>query len=131
MKKLLHTSQKSGFTLVELLMAVLILTIGIVGVLSFVISSSATIQLSKELTLATIHGDYILEEMHTKNTLSDITGTNWDVNSLDPELQTLSNEVITVAYADEDSDPLGIMVNVSWSNIRGNYNINFITEMTK
>ena len=123
--------KRDAFTLVELLMAIVILTVGVFGVLSFVINTSYSIQLARDLTVATTHANYILEEMKASDTLAEITSTTWDVNSLDAQADVLSNEVITVTYDDAAADPLHITINVAWSNSRGSYATNFITEMTK
>jgi len=133
MRKPFKNSLKNtnAFTLVEVLISIFILTIGMMGILLFIVKTSSAIQLSKDLTLATIHADYIFEEMHSRTSLSNITSETWDVNSLDASLDTLENEVISVSYVDSASDPLNITVGVSWTDASRNYNINFITEMTK
>ena len=122
---------KKGLTFAELLVAVFVLSIGILSVLLFYTNSMRAVDYAQDLTIATIHGEYVLEEMQTRNTLANITATDWTAWAIAEGLDSLNNETIAVAIENATADPLHIDATVSWTKNLRDYNIVFTTELTK
>jgi len=131
-KKLLD---KKGVTLVEIMVSVFVLSIGITGSLAYFTTAKSATLLSRDTTTATSHGEYILEEMSALSTLAEIVSENdpeyWNTFIAAQNLNTLDNEVITIAFADPDADPLNITVTVDWQTNTRARNISLVTELTK
>jgi len=122
---------KKGMTLVEVMVAVMILTIGIfASLLCFTRSNEATLA-ARDLTTAVTHAEYILEEMHTLAALTDITSTNWSTWANAQGLNTLDNESISVIYLNPLADPLSVMVTINWETKGRNESTFLATEFTK
>jgi len=128
---LMTLKQNKGFTLVELLVAVYVLLIGICGILSLFINSMSSIQSSWDLTTATTHAQYILEEMQSINNLGEIELTDWSQWAQKQNLNTLPEETFNVTYSDPPNDPLDIQVVDQWQR-KGRVNsVTLRTKLTK
>ena len=123
--------QKEGFTLVELLIAVLILAGAISGILMLFTTSMLSSQQAWDTTVATFHGEHVLEEMQARDSLNSILAVDWKRWVEEQRLNTLPDEVIEVTFADPDNDPLNIQVQVDWIRKSREYNVTLITKITK
>ncbi len=123
--------QKEGFTLVELLIAVFILAGAISGILMLFTTSMISSQQAWDTTVATFHGEHVLEEMQARDSLDSILTVNWRRWVEEQRLNTLPDEVIEVTFADPDNDPLDIQVQVDWVRKSRVHNITLNTRMTK
>ena len=123
--------QKKGFTFVELLIAVFILTGAIGGILMLFATSMISSQQAWDTTVATSHGEHVLEEMQARESIDSILMVNWDRWIEEQRLNTLPREVIEVTFANSDSDLLGIQVQVDWVRKSRKHNVTLNTKMTK
>lgn len=123
-RKTAHTSSNSlvsrapkttqGFTLIELMIAVFILSVGILSVFLFFSFASISTEFAGDLTVATAHGESLMEEMKAKKTLFDIVNQDWKDWASQKGLDTLTKESFTVAFKDPNANPLEADVTVSW-----------------
>ena len=123
--------KNSGFTLIELLLAVFILSTGIVGTLSFFVNAMQSTEYARNMTVATSHAEYILEEMQTLESLSDVKNRDWAVWAKQQGLITLPNETVRVDITNSLHNLLDIQATVSWTkNLRVN-KIVLKTQLTR
>lgn len=125
------TKNTSAFTLVEILFALLVLSIGITSSIVCITSSIAATQLSRDITTATNHAEQVLEEMKTLTTLASITGTNWTTWASTNGLNTLNNEAVNVTYVNQAANPLSSTVTVTWTTKSRTQTVSLTTEMTR
>jgi prepilin-type N-terminal cleavage/methylation domain-containing protein len=123
--------QKKGFTLVELLIAVFILSGAISGVLLLYTTSIVSSQQAWDTTVATSHGEHVLEEMLARDTLDSVLAVNWEGWVVGQRLNTLPDEVIKVTFADPDSDPLEVEVRIDWLRKSRIHNVTLNSKITK
>lgn len=122
---------KSGFTLIEVLIAVFILSIGVVTTLMFFSTAMTTADYSRDVTVATSHGEYILEEIKAKNSVSEITVVDWGRWFSGNDISLLPQENVKVDIAKVLDNTLDIKVTVSWVKRMRPYNVTLYTEITK
>lgn len=118
-------------SLAELLVTVFILSVGILSSLMFFVTAMTSTELARDTTTATTHGEYIMEEMKTRSTLSNITATNWSTWIQAEGASTLPAESVSVTYTNSTADPLEIFVAVSWTKKNRTSSVNLTTKMTK
>jgi Tfp pilus assembly protein PilV len=116
-----------GLTLVEVLVATLVVTIGLASLLSSLTSMLYLIQDSKSQTIANADLRSIIEEM--KSTPFDSMSNVFPNAVVDgPAIHryntitgsyTLSNEHIIVTYPNVSADPLEILVTLTWQDMMG------------
>ena len=123
--------QKKGFTLVELLIAVFILSGAISGVLLLYTTSIVSSQQAWDTTVATSHGEHVLEEMLARDTLDSVLAVNWEGWVVGQRLNSLPDEVIKVTFADPDSDPLEVEVRIDWLRKSRIHNVTLNSKITK
>ncbi len=117
--------------MVELLVTVYILLIGICGILSLLVNSMVFSESAWDITTATTHAQYILEEMQSISTLDDIKGTHWDQWAQTQHLNTLPGETFNITYPVGSDDPLNIQVVDQWQR-KGRVNsVTLRTMLTK
>ncbi len=102
-------------TLVELMLVVFVLMVGIVSTLFFFSSTMLLTGVARDITVATTHAEYILEEMYARKGFSSILNTDWPQWARDEQLNTLPNETVEVDFINPGSDPLDVHVRVSWT----------------
>ena len=115
-----------GFTLSELLLAAAILVFVLAGLLALFINCLLLNEANRNLTVATAHAQYIMEQIkdtdfsqvETKINLGD-----WDLDASEIEsapynLTALSNENIDTIVS-QSGNPLGISVTVQWDDRPG------------
>ena len=122
---------RKGFTLVELLLAVFILSVSIVGILLLFSQSIISTEYAWDKTLAVSQAEGILEEMQLKNTLSEVTNTDWVSWARNQGLSTLPGESFNIVFTDPAADPLDIQVTVHWVRKQRNSQVTLKTKMTK
>ncbi len=110
----MNIHKKTGFTLVELLVAVLILAGTIGGVLLLYVASMSSSELAWDTTVATFHAEHVLEEAQELNSIDRILSLDWKSWTNSQGLNTLPNEVIDVTFTDPVANPLNIHVTVNW-----------------
>jgi Tfp pilus assembly protein PilW len=118
---------KLGFTLSELLIASGIMAFVLVGLLHLFITCIFLNESNRNLSVATAHGQYVLEEMKNTNFTNFKNGspnadTYWDWNNAainSNGLSVLNSEAIATDAAWVDAvtkDRLDITVTVSWKD---------------
>lgn len=123
--------RNKGFTLVEVLLAVLILSGAIGGALLLYVSSMVSSQLAWDTTVATSHAEYVLEEMQTRESLDDILTVNWKGWATGQGLDTLPDEGMDIMFGDAKANPLDIQVRVDWVRKSRANHIILKTKITK
>ncbi len=129
-----------GFTLSELLLAAAILAFVLSGLLLLFINCIILNEANRNLSVATSHAQYIMEEIKNAGTLQSIKAKIDSGNFT--SFQVLPNENITVCCCNSPcssclgscqsaGDPLGIYVRVNWKDrsVRDRY-IELKTQMT-
>jgi len=119
-----------GMTLAEVLLAAFILTTAIAGAFLFFSQAMISSELSRDITVATSHAEYILEEMQEKDTLGEVVTKDWNQFAIDNGLKTLPQETINVQFANEFSNPVDAHVTVAWVKGRAN-KVSLDTKITK
>ncbi len=122
---------EDGISLIEILIAVFILTVGILSCLMYFSAAMNSTEVARDLTVATTHGEYVLEDMRAMTTLAEITARNWSEWAETSGLNTLPSESVLVAFSDPSADPLPIAVTVSWTRANRTQNVQLETEMTR
>lgn len=123
--------QKNGFTLIEVLLAVFILSVGISAVLMLYTSSMLSAANAWDMTVATSNAEHMLEEMQARSSLADIVHTDWARWAEDHGLNTLPQEAFSIDFADPTSDPLNIQITVSWQRKLRTNQVILKTRLTK
>ncbi len=123
--------QDNGFTFVELLLSVLILAGAIGGALLLYTSSMISSQQAWDTTVATSHAEYVLEDMQTRDSISNILAVDWESWVVKQRLNTLPSEAIEVTFVDPESDPLDVQVTVDWIRKLRVNRITLKTRITK
>lgn len=131
-----QNKNKSGFTLLELTIGAAVLIIALVGLISAFTGCFALNEGSRNLTIATNHGQSIMEEIRDRNLISNITQEDWTSwAQTDPPdgggCNTLEGETVQVSYpSGTGADPLEILVMVSWTEKGRQKNIQLATLFT-
>jgi prepilin-type N-terminal cleavage/methylation domain-containing protein len=120
-----------GFTLVELLVVAFILLIGICGILSLFANTMTYTQSAWDLTTATSHAEYLLEEMQSRTTLGELEDIDWNSWAQKQNMNTLPQETFTVTFPNPGSNPLDIEVLDQWQRNSRNSNVVLKTKLIK
>jgi Tfp pilus assembly protein PilV len=124
-------TNEAGVTFVELLITVFVFTGAILGALMFFVNAMVASQYAKDMTVVTSHAEYIMEEMESRSTLANITGTNWVNWCVSQNIPSLPSEVINITFTNAAADPLAINVNIRWLTKTRLLSETFATRMTK
>lgn len=108
-------SNSAAFTLVEVLISVFLLAVGAMASLLFISKAISATVLSSDLTIATTHAEYVLEEMNQKTTLAAIQAVNWTSWAQTQGLMNIPSEVVTVSYNNVGGAVLWVTVDVAWN----------------
>jgi len=122
---------RRSFTLVETLIGVSILSVGVLIALMFFVRANLSTQLAQDMTVATTHGDFLLEEMYAQSSLGDIVDRDWRQWAAQAGLNTLPEEEIAIVFGDPQQVPLVITVTVSWQRKGRPHKISLTTELIK
>ena len=123
--KVLKRPYNRGFSLAEILLAVAILAFVLVGLLALFINCLVLNESNRNLTVATTHAQYIMEEIRNMDFTqleSKINNGDWDLNATQIQsapynLNALNNESINTEYViQSDVNLLGISVIVTWND---------------
>lgn len=116
-----------AFTLPELLIAAVILAVALSGLLMLFINCILLNESNRNLTVATSHGEYILEEirgagfsgLEAQIVNNNGTPAGWDLDAGQIQSQynltALADETIST-WVTQSGNPLGVSVQVSWSD---------------
>lgn len=120
-------NNESGVTLVEILVAITILVFATAAIIQFYLSSLGLSEINKEETIAMTHSINMMEAIKCTpfnniivdfpDGISDGTASNNYATLVGGYV--LAGEHIVVSYVNPSSDPLEIMVSVSWQDRRG------------
>ena len=119
--------KNKGTTLVEIMVATLVFVVALGALLSCITALLYLVDLSKEQTLGVSDSRNIMEKIRA-TAFVDMQAQFPDALEDGPSSGSystilggyaLSNEHITVTYANINTDPLEIKVNVSWLDKRG------------
>lgn len=117
---------QQGFTLVEILIALLILLVGIAGILTLQMVSVRATNVSRHATEAAVVGENLLEEFRVVPMESIASGSD----RVDDEGQVAADGAYTRTWTIADNgDSIDIVVEVSWLE-RGSepYSITLISK---
>lgn len=123
--------RNKGFTFIELLLAVFILSVGISAVLMLYTSSMLSAANAWDMTVATANAEHMLEEMQTRNSLADIVNTDWTMWAGAHGLNTLPKESFSIDFADPAGDPLNVQITVRWQRKLRTNQVILKTRLTK
>lgn len=124
----LNTDSKTGLTLPELIVAIFILAIVSIGLLSVYINCSIITEQARNITIATGHADYTLEQIRNTD-FASIPGTDWTAWAQTEGLDTLGAEQVNVNAT--GIDPLTITVTVNWTERGRSKSLQLVTEVTQ
>lgn len=128
---MIYHNKNNGLTLVEVLMAVFVLGVGILSTLLFFSQSMIVTDLAGDITVASSHAEYLMEEMKSRKSLLNITGTNWDDWAKAQGLKTLPEETYNVTFDNESDDPLDVEAVVSWKRNSRMNQVSLVTKIVK
>jgi len=118
-----QTQNQNGFTLIEVLIAAVIITFGMLAMGSFLSNYVSMNALNERRTEATIYAQKKIEELRTRalqTTLTTATDTNLTGRALSSEGEDLgptgtAGEIYTIFWRVNDAtDPKQLLVLVSW-----------------
>lgn len=128
---------EAGFTLVEVMITLLVMTLALLGILYANTQVQQTSEAAFERSLAVQDANRVIEQMRNISSDGDFPDNVTDIYPDGGEVAALAglnltNEVVTVSYVDPDLDPLDVLVTVSWDeNGRRNVDIALRTIMTQ
>ena len=123
--------QNKGLSLIEVLISIFILTIGILSTLLFFSHAMIMAEFAGDLTVASSHADYILEEMVGRKSLANVTGTDWESWAQEQGLNSLPQEKFQVSFNNVLTNPLDVETTVNWVRRARVNNVTFITRIAK
>lgn len=117
---------KQGFTLAELMIAAFILTFTLSGLLLLFTNCMLLNDASRNLSVATSHGEYVMEQISStaftglETRITDGGTNGWDLGSANLQagpynFATLPNETLSTSIF-QSGNPLGVAVLVSWQD---------------
>jgi len=113
-------SDTRGFTLVEVLIAALVLGFALGCSFYLFAKCSQAIEASTNTSVALNHAETVVEEMRARNDVSSVLGESWSTWAANEELNTLDNESVQVTYPSGTSaEPLEVLVSVEWEDDSG------------
>ncbi len=103
-----------GFSLVELLLAAVILAFVLTGLLALFISCIFLNDTNRNTTIAISHAQFAMEEVKN-TTFTSITGATWNSTAIASKgLTPLNSETIVIGVS--GTDTLDIAVTVNWKD---------------
>lgn len=131
----MRTGNRKGFTLTELLISLFVIALGLLGMILSNTYVQRTSEVAHERMVATQDAHRAIELMRNTSASGEFPD---NVTRAFPNgaavagFNNLTNESVTVVYADPDADPLNITVTTNWAQ-RGSRNasIQLRTLMTR
>lgn len=125
-------NRQRGFTLIEIMIAMLLLLVGVAGVLSLQLVSMRSTSFSRHATEATMVGEDKMEELMTMlgSELLALDGTSDEVNEMAIDTAAVDEYTRTVAVADSVITPgvLDVSVTVAWLDGTVSHSVVFYTQ---
>lgn len=120
-----------GFTFIEILITIVILSGVIAGTLLLLSASMLSSQYAWDTTIATSHAEYILEEMQVRDSLGILILTDWDDWLKNEGMEYLPEEKISVKFGNKQPNLLDVNVTISWVRNKRISETNLLTMITK
>ncbi len=112
--------KKSGFTLIEVMIAMVVFVITVLAMLGVYLSVSISRESSRNMTQAMSDARVALEAMRDTSTagLPAVTATYPQGTNLASTfgLTSLNSESVTPTYVNQAADPLNVTVTVNWTD---------------
>ena len=108
---------QTGFTLIELMIALVIVTLVIAGYIGTNIAVQQNTEEMHERTLAIQDANRAIEQMRNASRVGDFpenVTTEFPQNTAVAGFTSLANEQVMVSYANPNANPLVVTVTVTW-----------------
>ncbi len=131
--------ERNAFTMVELLIAAMVLVIAIVSTAFGILNISDMGELSREKIVAVTDAGRTLEAMRNtaNSSLAILQSTNWTnwaltnvVNAKNANEISLNQESIQASFSNPVNSPVQVTLTVNWLHKQRNYSYRVITLMT-
>ncbi|MBI4616580.1 MAG: prepilin-type N-terminal cleavage/methylation domain-containing protein [Planctomycetes bacterium] len=123
---------KSGFSMIELIMASIVLAIALMGTLSAIFAIHRMDQAARENELATQGATEMMEEVFSSNLSSVFSTYNnypFDVKGLSEQEADPDNRVGLVTVDNTNPSLISVSIEVAWRGVSGNRRIQFDSKM--
>ncbi len=118
--------ESAGFTLLEVTIAMGVFALVMASAAQVLLSFSSSMNIQEQRQQAVQHCRAVLTQMRQDRDTSVLPFPNQIVGTWpngrqinDPNLVSLSNEIITVTYANAAADPLQVTVTSRWNDMQG------------
>jgi len=120
--------RRSGFTMLELVIASAVLLIAVLGLLSVYQSPFVLNELTRDTTTAVQDASKVIEQMRV-TAFASVQTTNWDTWAQNNGAKNLPSETLSIAYT--GTDPLEFTVTVQWTRRSRTRNIRLTSRITQ
>ncbi|MFH1799692.1 MAG: prepilin-type N-terminal cleavage/methylation domain-containing protein [Candidatus Omnitrophota bacterium] len=115
---------KAGFTIIELMIALLVLTLMIGSYVGANVKAQQNTEEMNERTVALQDANRVIERMRDTSNAESLSFPSGTVAVYPNDgtiegFNNLTDEVVTVSYADESANPLDVTVTVTWTSYTG------------
>lgn len=131
--------RKAGFTLLELVIAAAVLTVAVLSIAFNVLNLSDMSELSREKLVATADAARVLETMRetANSSLATLKTTDWSawaaanvINAKASNELQLRQETIAATFPNPNTNPIQVVLTLSWLHKQRPYSYEIITLMT-
>ena len=112
-----HRKKEEGFTLIEIMIAMCVSVIAILGFITAITSIRQASESAYERTIALQDANRVIEQMRntaTSGTFPGVVTTAYPNNATVSGFSNLTNEQVAVGYANTTANPLDVTVTVTW-----------------
>ncbi len=120
-----------GLTLVELLIAVFLLSVGIASTLMFFSNAMLSADFAGDISVASTHAEHVLEEMKSRRSLEEIQGTNWQEWALQQDFNMLPNERVEVNFGNIEGALMDVTAQIHWIKRARDNQVSFMTTLSR
>lgn len=116
------TRTQCGFTIIEIMVALLITTLVIVGYVGTNIYAQKNSEEMHERTLAIQDANWAIEEMRNVSRTGTFPGNviaNFPDDATIPGFSSLNSEVVVASYENTSANPLNVTITVTWLSYGG------------